>query len=87
MPKIHFGTVQFQTPSGEKLIDLFDNNEFEISAPQNPTHYSPAGNGDVLDIVVQQNVRLSDITVSDTLDSVHLPIIFHILDHVRTRDP
>jgi len=25
--------------------------------------------------------------VSDTLDSDHLPIIFHILDHVRTRDP
>jgi len=41
--------------SGEKLLDLFDNNEFEISAPQSPTRYSPAGNGDVLDIVVHQN--------------------------------
>jgi exonuclease III len=39
--------------SGEKLMDLFDLNEFEISA-QCPTHYSPAGNGDVLDIVVNQ---------------------------------
>ena len=57
-------------PSGEKLLDLFDINEFEISAPQSPTHYSPAGNGDVLDIVVHQNVRLSDITVSDPLDSI-----------------
>jgi hypothetical protein len=40
--------------SGEKLLPLFDVNEFEISAPQCPTHYSPAGYGDVLDIVVQQ---------------------------------
>jgi len=70
--------------SGEKLLDLLDNNDFEISAPQGPTHYSPAGNGDVLDIVVHQNVRLSEITVSDTLDSDHLPIIFHIMEHVRT---
>jgi hypothetical protein len=69
------------------LLDLFDNKEFEISASQSPTCYSPAGNGDVLDIVVHRNVRLSDITVSDTLDSDHLPIIFHILDHVRSRDP
>jgi hypothetical protein len=34
---------------------LFDLSEFEISALQCPTHYSPAaGNGDVLDIVVHQ---------------------------------
>ena len=72
-------------PSGAKLLHLFDN-DFEISAPQSPTHYSPAGNGDVLDIVVHQNVRLSEITVSDTLDSDHLPIIFHVLEHVRTRE-
>jgi hypothetical protein len=58
---------------------LFNLNEFEISAPQCPTHYSPAGKGDVLDIVVQ-NIRVSDI-VSD-----HLPIIFHILDHVKIKN-
>jgi hypothetical protein len=74
-------------PSGEKLLKLFDVNEFEISAPQYPTHYSPAGNGDVLDIVVHQNIRLSYVTVSDILDSDHLPIVFHILDHVKTRNP
>jgi hypothetical protein len=38
--------------SGKKLLDLFDVNEFEISALQCPSHYSPAGNGNVLDIVV-----------------------------------
>jgi hypothetical protein len=65
---------------------LFDLSEFEISAPQCPTHYSPAGNGDMLDIVVHQNVRVSDVTVSDILDSGHLPIIFHILDHVKIRN-
>jgi hypothetical protein len=60
--------------------------EFKISAPQCPTHYSPAGNGDVLDIVVRQNTRVSDVTVSDILDSDHLPIIFHILDYVKIRN-
>jgi hypothetical protein len=37
----------------------------------------------VIDIVVHQNIRLSDVTVSDILDSDNLPIIFHILDHVK----
>jgi hypothetical protein len=53
------------------MLSLFDVQEFEISAPQCPTHYSPAGNGDVLDIVVYQNIRVSDIIVSDILDSDH----------------
>jgi hypothetical protein len=67
-------------PSGEKLLQLFDINEIEIKAPQCSTHYSPAGNGYVLDIVVHKNIRLSHVIVSDILDSDH----FHILDHVRT---
>jgi hypothetical protein len=41
-------------PSGEKLLELFDRNDFEISAPQCPTHYSHARSGDVLDIVVHK---------------------------------
>jgi hypothetical protein len=44
------------------------------------------GNGDVLDIVVHKNIRLSNVITSDILDSDHLPIIFHILDHVRTKN-
>jgi hypothetical protein len=56
---------------------LFDLNESEISAPQCPTNYSPAGNGDVLDIMVHQNIRVSDIIVSDILRPDHLPIVFH----------
>jgi hypothetical protein len=52
-------------PSGEKLMALFDLSEFDISAKQCHTHYSPAGNGDVLDIVIHQNIRVSDIIVSD----------------------
>jgi hypothetical protein len=47
-------------------------------------HYSPAGNRDVLSIVVHKNIRLLNVIVSDILDSDHLPILFHILDHVRT---
>jgi hypothetical protein len=44
------------------------------------------GEWNVLDIVVHENVRLSEVIVSDFLDSDHLPIVFHILDHVRTRN-
>jgi exonuclease III len=73
-------------PSGEKLLQFFYRNDFEISAPQCPTHYSPGRSGDVLDIVVHKNIRRSNVIVSDILDSDHLPIIFHILDHVRTKD-
>jgi hypothetical protein len=40
----------------------------------------------VLDIVVHQNIRISDVTVSELLDSDHLPIVFHILDHVKIRN-
>jgi hypothetical protein len=67
-------------------MDLFHLNEFEISAPQCPIHYCPAENGDVLDIVVHQNIRVSDVGVSDICDSDHLPIVFHILDHVKIRN-
>jgi hypothetical protein len=40
----------------------------------------------MLDIVIHQNIRVSDATVSDILDSDHLPTVFHILDHVKIRD-
>jgi endonuclease/exonuclease/phosphatase family metal-dependent hydrolase len=73
-------------PSGEKLLQLFDAGDFEISAQQCPTHYTPVGNGNVVDILVHKNIRLSNVIVSDILDSDHLPIIFHILDHVRTKN-
>jgi hypothetical protein len=73
-------------PSGEKLMALLVLSEFEILAPQCHTNYSPAGNDDVLDIVVHKNTRVSDVTVSDILDSDHLPIIFHMLDNVKIRN-
>jgi hypothetical protein len=44
------------------------------------------GNGDVLNIVVHKNVWLSEVIVSGILDSHHLPVVFHILGHVRTRN-
>jgi hypothetical protein len=65
---------------------MFDASDFKTSVPQCPTHYSPVENGDVLDTVVHTNIRLSNVNVSDILDSDHLPIIFHILNHVRTKN-
>jgi hypothetical protein len=81
-----FWNSAVSNPSGDKLLHLFDVNDFEISAPQYPTHESPSGNGDVLDIVLHQNIEVSDVIVADILDSDHLPIIFHILDHVKIRN-
>jgi endonuclease/exonuclease/phosphatase (EEP) superfamily protein YafD len=73
-------------PSGLKLLDLFIYSNFDISAPQCPTHFVPDGRGDVLDIAVHQDVRLSEVIVLDILDSDHLPIMFSILDHVKARE-
>jgi hypothetical protein len=49
-------------------------------------HYTLDGRGDVLDIAVHQNARLSETTVTDILYSDHLPIMFSILDPVRTME-
>jgi len=57
-----------------------------ISEPQYPTHYTPQGNGNVIGIKVHRSVLLSDVTVSDVLDSDHILIFFHILNHVSARD-
>jgi hypothetical protein len=38
------------------------------------------------DTVMHNNVRLSEVIVSDILESDHLPIIFHLLNHVRIRN-
>jgi hypothetical protein len=40
----------------------------------------------VLDIVVHKNVRLSDVIVAGVLDSGHLPVVFHLPHHRRTRN-
>jgi hypothetical protein len=61
-------------------LELFDNTDFQILVPLCP-HCTPQGSGDVLD-----SVQLTYVIVSDILDSDHLPFIFHILDHVRSRD-
>jgi hypothetical protein len=61
-------------------------NEFEISAPQYSTRSFPVGNGDVLDIVVHKNIWLSEVIVSDNMDSDKLPVVFHLLNHVRAEN-
>jgi hypothetical protein len=68
-------------PLGVKLLNLLHINEFEISAP----HYSPAGNGDMLDIAVDMDTRLSETVGSHILDSDHLPIFLHLLYNIITR--
>jgi hypothetical protein len=51
---------QVSKPSCEKFLTLLINNDFQISVPQSPTHYTPPGSCDVLDIMIHQNVRLSE---------------------------
>jgi endonuclease/exonuclease/phosphatase family metal-dependent hydrolase len=79
-----FWNSAVSSPSGAKLLDSMHINESQISAPHCPTNYSSAGNGEAMDIVVHKNVRLSEVIASDILDSDHLPIVFHLLDHART---
>jgi hypothetical protein len=67
-------------------LDLCDVYEIKISAPQCPTHSSPTGNDDALDIAVHQSIGLSSIIVPDMRDSYRLPIVLHILDHVKTKN-
>jgi hypothetical protein len=74
------------SPSGSKLLNLLHKNEFEISVPLCPTLYFPAGNDNALDIAVYNDVQVSEVIVYDILDSDHQPIIFHLLNHVRTRN-
>jgi hypothetical protein len=73
-------------PSSLKLLDLFVNCNFEISGPQHPTNFVPNGRGDILDIVVPEDVQLSKVRVLDIRDSDHLPITFCILDHIKARE-
>jgi hypothetical protein len=81
-----FWNSTVSNPSGEKLMALFYLHEVKVLAPQCPPHDFPAGNGDVLDTVVHKNIRASDVIVSDNLDSDHVSVIFHILDHVKIRN-
>jgi hypothetical protein len=78
-----FWNSAVSNPSGEKLLRLFYVNQFEISAPQCPTHYSPAVNGDVLHVLIHQNIGVSDVIISDILDSGHIPITLNIRDLVK----
>jgi hypothetical protein len=60
--------------SGATLVNLLHINEFEISAPQCPTDYLPAENGDIFDTVLHKNIRLSEVTVSDRSPTNHFPL-------------
>jgi hypothetical protein len=75
-------TVPNPSSKKKKLLRLFNENHFDISAPQLPTYYSLAVNDDVLEIVVHRNIRRSHVSVSYILDSDRLPSVFDILDLV-----
>jgi hypothetical protein len=83
--KRSFWNSVFPNRLGVELLNLLHINEFETPAPQYSTHYSLPGNGDMLEIV-HKNVQLSEVIVSDILDSDHLPIVFHLLDRIRNRN-
>jgi len=61
-------TSQILNRSGTRLLNLQDNTDFQILAPQYPTQYSPSGNGDELDIVLHRNVHISEVNVMEILD-------------------
>jgi hypothetical protein len=76
-------------PSGLKLLQLFVCYDLEISSPQSSTRYNPVGTADIIDVSVHQedqNVRLSDVIVTDVLDSDYFPVMFTFLDSARARE-
>jgi hypothetical protein len=72
--KYPFWNSVVSNTSGEILMNLLPINEFEASAPQYSPHYCLARNGNMLDIVVHKNVRLSEVIVTDILDSDRFPL-------------
>jgi hypothetical protein len=69
-----------------EILGIIVSSNFEIPAPQCCMHYTPDGRGDVLIVVVHQNVRLLEVIITDILDSDHLPVMFSVMDPVRTRE-
>lgn len=48
-----------------------------------PTQYCSAGNGNMLDILVHQNVRLSGVIVPDVLISDYVQILSNKLENIE----
>jgi hypothetical protein len=65
---------------------LFDINDLDILESQGHNDFFIPGNGDVINIVVHQIVRLSDLIIPGALDSDHLPVVFYVLDYAETRN-
>jgi hypothetical protein len=69
-----FGIVKFQTLQAEALGIISSN--FQISPTQCSMHCKLDDRGDILGFTANQNVRLSEVIFTDTLDSDHLQTIF-----------
>jgi exonuclease III len=63
----------------------FDADIIELLSFRHKSNLAGGLNGDLLDIVVGHNMRLSGVIISDILDSDHLPVVFHILDHIKIK--
>jgi hypothetical protein len=85
MQRTLFEIIKFQTPqawnSWNNLLVLASTFQLHIIL-----HYASDVRGDVLDIVVYHNIRLSQDIVTNILDLDHLPIMFEILDPAKTRE-
>jgi hypothetical protein len=67
-----FWNSAVSNPSDKKLMALFDLNEFEISSPQCVIVLLP----EMVTCWILWSIRMSDVIVSDILDSDHLPVVF-----------
>ncbi|ERL92508.1 hypothetical protein D910_09821 [Dendroctonus ponderosae] len=63
---------------GHKLLNYAQDLQFEIHAPSEPTHYNH-NTPDILDIAISKDIyHILHVTNSDSLSSVHNPIIIDI---------
>ncbi|UYV80173.1 hypothetical protein LAZ67_18001880 [Cordylochernes scorpioides] len=65
--------------SGTVLHNFSEKESLDIVAPSSPTHYSPLGNPDFLNIAILRNIPwTSRIKTLDALSSDHLPVILEL---------
>jgi hypothetical protein len=73
--------------SDAKLLNLLHINEFEISAPQCPTDYSPTGNVTCSILLCTRiSGRQKSLSLTFWNQITYLPVIFNVLDHISTRN-
>lgn len=74
-------------PNGNRLHSFAEQRAITVDAPQEPTHYSPTGLADVLDVTILKDVPLQHhLQAVNELDSDHTPVLLFLGSTPRGQD-